>query len=433
MNKFRRMTLSTLLSIPISNFFGSSSANAVINPNQVIWPSDSAQGSVRLQSDELANLVRLSDIVINVKPGQHGLQGPIICTGKNIAIIGAAESTMVFMNPDNGGLRFIESHFSKVENVSFRWNGNGLPKRSHYGAALLFIRCNEAKAVDVKVFRSPGAGVHFDECQTPIANRCNVSWTGADGIHFANSNNCVAIDCVCENTGDDAIAVVDYMKKPASFGFNFSNIKVRNSFSRGIAIVGGSQGSISNCEVIGTSSNGLHIETDLHYETRTPSDISVSNVSISDSGYLEPRVGNQFAVNVLRAKNIRLDGIVIKRGFSLGVFVADSSDVSLRRINVSFTLGNSVRLIQSTIVLSDVSVSSSGAEFLFADNCSILNGSNLKITKNVVNLTGSAGDSIGSKFSAIRTTGTQTGLLQTSGIKSTDVNNKSPNLKFSFQ
>lgn len=347
---------------------------------EVIWPSDDAIGSISAQTNELAAMLSLPRVKILVRQGVHLVNRALVSSASMLEVRGEGTNTgLVFLDKDSGGLRVVSAEACSISNLSLAWQGSGRPKRSHYGAGLLCVRCTAPSVNDVSIDRAPGAGLHFAECVAPSARRISITNTGADGIHFANCQDAFLADSECISTGDDAIAVVDYKKKSKSSGFVISGCSVVDSFSRGIAIVGGSEGECSDCTIDGTASNGVHVEQDDHYKTRHPRAVIFSRISIRNVGKVTPHRGNQFGVSVLRADEVQLSDVSVIGGASVGICVVSSTGVAISDAVVDRTSAENVRLIESSVSINGAALINANRVQFRAANCPSINGIGIRL------------------------------------------------------
>lgn len=339
------------------------------------WPSHESAGSISAQSAELRALMSEPVVDLIIEPGFHLIDGPIVCSAESIRLQGdPGGAAIVFNDLDRGGLRFVGARDCSVRDLSLFWDSNVFPKRSHYGAGLLFVRCGNVRVDNIEVSYAPGAGVHFDECNGPRVSNVIVTHSGADGVHFANCSNLVVHDVKCIDTGDDGIAVVDFLHKPESSGFDIRKCHIENSRARGFALIGASNGFFSDFVIINTSSNGIHIEQDAHYKTRFPVDISGVRVSVSGCGSVSPKKGNQYGVNILRSNRIELKDVYVDGGTSAGFSIVDSSSIAIKSSRVRGTRGENLRILRSEIDQFVAEAVNTRRVMLRATSCGRLNG-----------------------------------------------------------
>ncbi len=341
------------------------------------WPSDASRGSIRLQTEELIEFLN-SEYKVVVKSGIHLVNGPVIIKGRQIHLSGEKDAKIGFVDSVKGGFRIINSDSVEISNLKLQWpDGEGLPERDHYGAGILIVRSQNSYINDVQVFRAPGGGIQFDECTNSNVESAVIRWTGADGLHFANSNNSFANNIDCEYTGDDGVAFVDYRKKPKGEVFKLTNTKVVNSFARGIAVVGSCRGEVHSFVIDGASSNGLHIEQDAHYDTRSPHDVIVSYGIVKNAGALEPLAGNQHGMNILRASNINISNVQASSSLDAGVSVIDCENVQLSNCSSLSSGQQGIKVFRSEASFETIDISTAKNELFIASDCSKLSCTNM--------------------------------------------------------
>ena len=333
-----------------------------------VWPSDQTLGDPQAQTSELASFLR-QGFNVQVRAGEHVVVDTIVCRTASPTLSGVAGARLVFTSAASGGLRFVGCNAPGISALELVWPGSDRPARSHFGAGVLFARCASPQVIDLQVSRAPGAGVHFDQCDGARVSRLTVRDTGADGLHFANCTDSAAIDVDCERTGDDGVAVVDYRHKPKGGGFRLERLVVRDSYSRGIALVGATAGVVDEFTVDGCASNGIHVEQDGHYDSHVPANVSLSNGTVTGAGRVSPRVGNQFGANILRAQGVMLRDVTLRDSARIGCFVADSVGVVLMRVSVERAAGVGALLQGATVRLIDFSVRGAGRQALLGRRC----------------------------------------------------------------
>lgn len=313
------------------------------------WPSDSAMGSIRLQTNELVAALRRGD-VINCRSGVFVLYNPIRLDVKSVDIRGSQgqdKTELHFFNEKQGGLAFRRATNVNISDIHLYWKPVDKKARHHGGAGLMLVNSTKISILRSSIHGAPGAGFHFNKCNHVSVVELFVENTLADGVHFQNSSNCYGYKLTTSNTGDDGVAIVDYAKYPKSGGFHLEKIRVEGSKARGIAFVGARDGVLKDFFIGATSTNGLHIEQDRHYQTRMPENIQVFSGVIDGTGHYKPLRNNKFGINVLRSKNILLQNIEVINSLRMGCFISTAEGIEVVDCSFKNSKKESMFIIES--------------------------------------------------------------------------------------
>ena len=330
------------------------------------WPSNSAIGSVKKQTNEFVNALRRGQI-IHCRPGNFVINNPIRLDVNSIDIRGSQgneKTRLHFLNNDQGGLSFRGAAEINISDIHLYWQPVDRTARHHGGAGCMLIKSTKISVSRSSIHGAPGAGFHFNQCNDIRAVDLFVENTLADGIHFQNSSNCYGYKLMTSNTGDDGVAIVDYQKLRKSSGFHLEEITVVGSRARGIAFVGAREGILKFFSIDKTSTNGLHIEQDAYYKTRYPENIQVISGKIKGTGDYAPLRNNTFGVNILRAKNIQLKNIEVRNSKKMGYFISHSQNIKLNKTVAFNTKKTPIRIFNSkNVFLHDVDIQGSISPF----------------------------------------------------------------------
>jgi hypothetical protein len=137
---------------------------------------------------------------------------------------------------------------------------------------------------NVSVDGSAAAGLLFARCVRPSVWGATIANTMADGLHFANCQDAKANDVLTEDTGDDGVAFVNYGDGPDHSGGQATNVTVRRSKARGIAVVGQSGVLVRGFSVEGTACSGLYCAYEASYRTRVPSNVRFEGGTVTNAG-----------------------------------------------------------------------------------------------------------------------------------------------------
>jgi hypothetical protein len=189
----------------------------------------------------------------------------------------------VFTDNTRRGLMFERGSGARLHGVRCAFRDPPTRRFSSEGT-IVFIQATEPAVRNVRVFGSAGVGLHFGRCIRPFVGGAVIKNTQADGLHFANCRDARANEIFTENTGDDGLAFLNYANSSDYAGGLATNITVRRSRARGIAVVGQRNVVIRNFEVVDTDGNGLYCAREVSYNTRVPSNVRFAEGIVRDAG-----------------------------------------------------------------------------------------------------------------------------------------------------
>lgn len=184
------------------------------------------------------------------------------------------------------------------------------------------------KIQDVYVSKSSTAGIMVTYGSTNGTVSGNtLDSTGADGIHMTGGSSHITVENnIVRKAGDDTIAVVSYIDSDVN---PVNNITIRKnnvgygSKARGIAVVGGTDVTISNNSVQDTNMAGVYVAVEASYNTRNVDRITVSNNVINHTGIAQPQNHPNVLVYASQGvvDNVVFTGNIIKNGAHRGIGV----------------------------------------------------------------------------------------------------------------
>jgi hypothetical protein len=133
----------------------------------------------------------------------------------------------------------------------------------------------------------------------------------ADGLHFANCQDAQVTNLTAMNTGDDALAFLNYAQYPNKTGGTAQNINITNSYSRGIAVMGQSNVTVTGFQIRNTASSGVLVAQDPAYNTRVPANVTIQNGSVTGAGTLPPLAGNHYGVEYNSQTSVTFSNITV--------------------------------------------------------------------------------------------------------------------------
>jgi hypothetical protein len=192
--------------------------------------------------------------------------------------------------------------------------------RSATQGALGFDGTTDTHVRNCRVYGSAGAGILFWFCVRPSVETAQIKKTMADGLHFANCQDAKANDVLTEDTGDDGVAFVNYGDGPDHSGGQATNVTVRRSKARGIAVVGQSGVLVRGFSVEGTACSGLYCAYEASYRTRVPSNVRFEGGTVKSAGKVIGQKGNKFGIEFFNnGESVKFESIEVIGSASRGV------------------------------------------------------------------------------------------------------------------
>lgn len=184
---------------------------------------------------------------------------------------------------------------------------------------IVFLNTTDTTLENVNINGSASSGLLFYESIRPRVYGAMITNTQADGLHFANCQDAEARNISTENTGDDGLAFVNYADGPANTGGYATNIFIKNSEARGIAVVGQSDVIIDGFVVDQTSVSGLICCHDEYYVTRVPANVLFENGTVSNAGRFQGQAANKYGIEIDVVYSVEFRNIEIVSSVSRGV------------------------------------------------------------------------------------------------------------------
>jgi len=157
------------------------------------------------------------------------------------------------------------------------------PARVNAQECLHFMQTTDTLIQNAEVNGSAAAGILFGRSVRPTVTNATISNTRADGLHFSGCGGVRVSTLRTYSTGDDGLAFLDYGGATLHGGYA-TDIEVRNSGARGIAVVGQRDVEIANFLVDGTRGAGLYVARELSYSTGTPSNVNYHDGRVVRAG-----------------------------------------------------------------------------------------------------------------------------------------------------
>lgn len=276
----------------------------------------------------------------------------------------------VCMDNTRRGLMFERGSGAILEGVSSVFK---TPPRRRVGSqeCILFIWAENPVVRDININGSAAAGLLFGRCIKPTVHGARITNTMADGLHFANCRDARANRIFTDNTGDDGLAFLNYDTTPDYAGGVATNITVRRSKGRGIAVVGQRNVTIRNFKVINTDGNGLYCARETSYNTRVPSNVRFVEGVVRDAGRPGGPGGTNFGICFHHVgSSILFRDIEVVAPATRGVSgTATNGTVRLQNITVQGAREAGFNLTDGKFSLANLTARSSrGTGFYIADN-----------------------------------------------------------------
>ena len=227
-----------------------------------------------------------------------------------------------------------------------------------YQECILFESSTDTLVRDANIRGSAAAGLVFAVCTRPRVAGAVVTETMADGLYFANCQDARASDVLTENTGDDGVAFVNFASYPDMSGGLATDVRVRNSRTRGITVIGQKDVTIERFEVDRTAASGILCAYEENF--RTPSNVHFVGGTVKDAGrqpgLSEKDPSNRAGVEFGRVRSVEFEDIRVISPATDGVHGwAPDGIVRLYNIRVEDAPGKGFDLDNAAYFLEDLS------------------------------------------------------------------------------
>lgn len=225
----------------------------------------------------------------------------------------------IFMDNTRRGLMFERGSGARF--YGLRSTFASQPKRRVSAQeCILFIQTSDTLVRNAYINGSAAAGILFGRCIRPTVIGTRIRNTMADGLHFANCKDARAHGITTVDTGDDGLAFLNYAGSTNYTGGRATNITVKRSNARGIAVVGQSNVTIYGFKVVNTRANGLYCAHEPHsYNTRVPENVLFRNGTVYRGGRVNGTPGTNYGINISGARSARFVDIDVVRPGARGV------------------------------------------------------------------------------------------------------------------
>lgn len=265
---------------------------------------------------------------VYVPAGNYTLSDILTVEGVKVRGAGKFVTTLTSTNPKRGS---IDLKGNGVELSSLKHvyqttvpRGDGANEKN----SITVRGARNFKVSDLYISKSSTAGIMVTYGSTNgIVSGNTVDSTGADGIHMTGGSNFITVENnVVRKAGDDTIAVVSYIDSdllPAHHITIRKNDVGYGSKARGIAVVGGTDVTISNNSVQDTHMAGVYVAVEASYNTRNVDRVTVSNNVINHTGIAEPQNHPNILVYASQGivDHVVFNNNIIKNGAHRGIGV----------------------------------------------------------------------------------------------------------------
>lgn len=258
---------------------------------------------------------------IRVPAGRYSIDnsaGPLQIKDFSGELLFEGGASLEFTSSQNGGIWFTSGTGARIRGLHVTY-ATAPAIRNSPQEAVKFSGTTDTFLTDPWIERSPAAGILFYDSIRPRVTNATIQNTLADGLHFANSQDAQVTGLNTLNTGDDGLAFVNYSQHPDRNGGTATNIIVRQSHARGIAVVGTSDVVITNFVIDGTSSSGLLCGQDQSYNTRASDRVQFSMGIVRNAGTVLPAAGNDYGIEFSHQKKCSFSDIEVSASAGRGV------------------------------------------------------------------------------------------------------------------
>jgi hypothetical protein len=306
--------------------------------------------------------------------------GPFAVSNFQGEMIFLGNAKLLFSTNTKGGISFTSGSNAKIYNIRIDYV-TPPTTRTNAQEGIAFYSTTDTTVTGVYVESSPAAGLLFGQCIRPQVSGVVIESSQADGVHFNNCQDPQIDNLITVSTGDDGLAFVNYASQADYSGGTATNIIIRNSKSRGIAVVGQSDITISNFLVDGTASSGIFTAYDSSYATRYPAQVNWSSGVILNAGIVTPLIGNQFGIEYADVVSVKYNDIQVINSASRGMSgttaangLIEASDVTVD----SATTNNGFNLSGDNISINNLFANNIQSYGIYVSNSTNVLATNLK-------------------------------------------------------
>ncbi len=275
---------------------------------------------------------------IVIPPGDYLIDNsgtPIVVRNFSGRLVMEPGARFIFTDDTAKGLHFEGGTGAEIDGL--RTTFETLPSnRITPRECIQFIDATDTIVRNANIRGSASAGLLFGRCIRPSAEGVVVENTMADGLHFANCQDANADNVLTVDTGDDGLAFLNYRYLPDYSGGAATNVTIRRSKARGIAVVGQRDVVIRGFSVEGSACSGLYCAQEASWDTRVPSEVRFVGGTVKDAGRLEGIPGcDRDGINYANVRSVAFRDIEILSPANRGVAgVSPEGEVTLDNVRV---------------------------------------------------------------------------------------------------
>lgn len=287
------------------------------------------------------------------------------------------KARLVFTDNTQGGLVFIGGTGPVFENPHLTYTT--LPTVRQNDHAIRINSVTDPLLINLRVNGAPQFGCLFQECNRPKAVKTRILNTKADGMHFAMCQDVMVQGHYAENTGDDGLAISGDPGYPYYQRAQVSNVIIRGTDARGIAVIGQSDVVVQGFYVENTKEPGLIVFQDVGYNTRAPDNVRIANGHVKNGGARDP-ANLRFGINVQLASNVEFDNITVDSPGTRGMDAKSMSGrLTVRNVHIKNVSGDNSAfdLVAPVIFMSDLIAEEVGSYGFVVQDCPMLFFNNL--------------------------------------------------------
>src|SRR5215212_406615 len=236
--------------------------------------------------EALLKVLTNSDVLLTFTPGDYlidNTEKPIVIENFEGTLVMQPDARLVFTDSTRGGLVFVGGSGAVFRGLGTVFQDRPA-KRVDARECLQIRNTFDTVVQNVRVDGSAAGGLQFDGCVRPSVSGAIITNTMADGLHFANCQDARADGVLTEDTGDDGLAFLNYGDGPDRHGALATNVRVRRSGARGIAVVGQRDVLVRGFSIEGTACSGLYCAYEASYSTRVPSNVRFEGGTVTNAG-----------------------------------------------------------------------------------------------------------------------------------------------------
>lgn len=306
--------------------------------------------------------------------------GPFTVSSFQGEMIFLGNAKLLFNTNTQAGIVFSGGSNAKIYNIRIDYV-TPPTSRTNAQEGIAFYSTTDTTVTGVYVESSPAAGLLFGQCIRPQVSGVVIESSQADGVHFNNCQDPQIDNLITVSTGDDGLAFVNYASQSAYLGGTATNIIIKNSKARGIAVVGQSNVTINNFLVDGTASSGIFTAYDSAYSTRYPANVIWSDGIVRNAGTVTPLVGNQFGIEYADVVSVKYNNIKVINSASRGMSgtttangLVEASDITVD----SATTNNGFNLSGDNISIDNLFANNIQSYGIYISNSTNVQATNLK-------------------------------------------------------